>query len=247
MSRTTASKRHTTDDHGPARKFRRGGDTRTAILNAAEKRLISDGPEGIRLQDIAADLGISHPAILHHFGSRERLVEALVAHGMAGLQEEFLAGWPSRKVPDIEGVMERFFRLAEKRGMARLMAWLVLSGRDLGATRPGGLTLAVQRMHGGRVRAAEKAGRPAPDFENTLFAAVLLSIMVLGDALFGTMVRGSVGLGSGPAVTRRFRKWLVKVCESLERGGRARISKERREADEALPQALPTGVERNLE
>ena len=196
----------------------RGRDTRTAILIAAERRLISDGPEGIRLQDIAADLGISHPAILHHFGSRERLVEALVAHGLSGLTEEFLAGWPSRKVPDIEGVMERFFRLAEKRGLARLMAWLVLSGRDLGAMHRGALLPAVKRMHDGRVRAFQKRGRSAPDFENTRFAAVLLSLMVLGDALFGPTVRGAVGLSPSAAVSRRFRKWLVKVCESLERG-----------------------------
>lgn len=221
MIRSIASNRRTTDDHAPPGKFRRGADTRTAILNAAERRLIRNGPEGIRLQDIAADLGISHPAILHHFGSRERLVEALVAHGMAGLQEEFLAGWPSRKVPDIEGVMERFFRLAEKRGMARLMAWLILSGRNLGAANPGALIPAVQRMHGGRVRAAERVGRQAPDFEGTQFAAVLLSIMVLGDALFGPMVRGAVGLGSSAAVSRRFRKWLAAVCEKLERDGRS--------------------------
>src|SRR5438876_12323626 len=93
-------------------------DTRNAILEAAERRLFANGPEGIRLQDIAADLGISHPAILHHFGSREGLIEALVAHGLAGLQAEFLAGWPSSKVPDIEGVLQRFFVLAEKRGVA---------------------------------------------------------------------------------------------------------------------------------
>ena len=46
-------------------------EARRLILDAAEKRLAQQGPEGLRLQDIARDIGISHPAILHHFESRE--------------------------------------------------------------------------------------------------------------------------------------------------------------------------------
>ena len=45
---------------------------RRAILEAAQKRLADCGPEEIRLQAIASDLGISHPAILHlHIHSLE--------------------------------------------------------------------------------------------------------------------------------------------------------------------------------
>src|SRR5207302_4245592 len=106
----------------------------------------------------------------------EGLIEALVAHGLAGLQAEFLAGWPSSKVPDIEGVLQRFFVLAEKRGVARLLAWLILSGRDMSAMRPGGLKPAAERMHAGRLRTAQRAGRPLPALESSLLAATFLSI-----------------------------------------------------------------------
>src|SRR5215469_991121 len=82
--------------------------TRSAILDAAEKRLINGGPDAIRLEKIAADVRVSHPAILHHFGSREGLVEAMVLNGLAKLQAQLLAGWPSEKVPDVEGVLDRF-------------------------------------------------------------------------------------------------------------------------------------------
>src|SRR5262245_59017473 len=74
-----------------ARVRRNAEEARTAILNAAEARLIEDGPAGIRLQAIAADVGISHPAVLHHFGSREALVEAVVARALASLDADLLA------------------------------------------------------------------------------------------------------------------------------------------------------------
>src|SRR5579872_810328 len=100
---------------------RTAAETRGAILEAAERRLLDGGPEAIRLQEIAADAGISHPAILHHFGSREGLVQAMVLRGVARLQAQFLEGWPSKKEPDIEGVLDRFYEVASRGGVARLI------------------------------------------------------------------------------------------------------------------------------
>src|SRR5439155_14935989 len=101
----------------------------------------------------------------------------------------------------IEGVLQRFFVLAEKRGVARLLAWLILSGRDLGPMRAGGLKPTAERMHAGRVRSAQRVGRPIPALESSLLAATFLSILVLGDALFGPVVRASIGLGSDAAAS----------------------------------------------
>ena len=53
-------------------------EARRLILEAAQARIASTGPDGLRLQDIAADAGLSHPTILHHFGNREGLVRELV-------------------------------------------------------------------------------------------------------------------------------------------------------------------------
>jgi AcrR family transcriptional regulator len=206
---------------GPARgrtatrRRRSAAETRSAILEAAERRLLGGGPEAIRLQEIAADAGISHPAILHHFGSREGLVEAMVLRGIARLQAQFLEGWPSAKEPDIEGVLERFYEVASHRGMARLLAWLILSGQSYRTMKPGVLKPAAQRMHAGRVRRAQNEGRRSPELEETLFAATHLFILVLGDSLFGPSVRRAIGLGSGADSTRRFRRWLSKVVERM--------------------------------
>lgn len=190
--------------------------------------MVSGGPEAIRLQEIAADVGISHPAILHHFGSREGLVEAMIAHGLGKLQAQFLEGWPSEKELDLEGVLERFYEVASHRGVARMLAWLILSRPSLAAMTPNVLGPAAERMHAGRVRRARKEGRRAPELEETLFAAGLLAILVLGDSLFGPSVRRAMGLGANAAGTRRFRRWLTKVLERMETRAEAATSRESR-------------------
>ncbi|HEY6301160.1 MAG TPA: TetR/AcrR family transcriptional regulator [Candidatus Binatus sp.] len=203
-------------DRTATRRRRSAAETRSAILEAAERRLLGGGPEAIRLQEIAAAAGISHPAILHHFGSREGLVEAMVMRGIAKLQGQFLEGWPSAKEPDIEGVLDRFYEVASRRGIARMLAWLILSGQGNRTMTPGVFKPAAERMHAGRVRRALNQGRRPPELEETLFAATHLFILVLGDSLFGPSVRRAIGLGSGADMTRRYRRWLSKVVERME-------------------------------
>ena len=63
----------------PARRVRRTPEeAKRLILETAQALVARTGPQGLRLQDIAAEAGISHPLILHHFGSREGLVRALI-------------------------------------------------------------------------------------------------------------------------------------------------------------------------
>ena len=57
--------------------------TRERILNAAEARLLAGGPQGLVLDAVAADAGVSKGGLLYHFGSKEALV--------AGLCERMLA------------------------------------------------------------------------------------------------------------------------------------------------------------
>ena len=103
-----------------------------------------------------------------------------------------------------------------RRGMARLLAWLILSGQSYRAMTPDVLKPAAERMHAGRVRRAQNEGRRVPELEETLFAATHLFILVLGDSLFGPSVRRAIGLGSGADSTKRYRRWLSKVVERME-------------------------------
>ncbi len=52
-------------------------DTRERVLNAAEERLLTEGPGGLVLDAIAAAAGVSKGGLLYHFGSKEALVAGL--------------------------------------------------------------------------------------------------------------------------------------------------------------------------
>ena len=60
-------------------------EARRLILDTAQAAIARTGPEGLRLHDIAAAAGVSHPLILHHFGNRAGLVRALTRVAVAEL------------------------------------------------------------------------------------------------------------------------------------------------------------------
>lgn len=65
----------------------RGGDpetTRAAILDAAQARLLSQGPAGLVLDAVAADAGVSKGGLLYHFPSKEALVAGLTRRMLEG-------------------------------------------------------------------------------------------------------------------------------------------------------------------
>src|SRR5437870_13899038 len=81
---------------GRVKRLRRTPEeARRLILETAQSLIASTGPEGLRLQDIAAAAGISHSLILHHFGSREGLVRALTQQAAAELRDKLVAAMAS--------------------------------------------------------------------------------------------------------------------------------------------------------
>src|SRR5207302_7893203 len=79
-----------------AKRLRRSPEeARRLILDTAQALIARAGPEGLRLQEIAAAAGISHPLILHHFGSREGLVRALTQEAAAELRDTLIASMES--------------------------------------------------------------------------------------------------------------------------------------------------------
>src|SRR6516225_8991123 len=105
------------------RQRRTPEEARRLILETAQALIASTGPEGLRLQDIAAAAGISHPLILHHFGSREGLVRALTRQAAAELRDKLVAAMASSEY-SIEQQLDRVFD-AFRDGMAQRLAWLV--------------------------------------------------------------------------------------------------------------------------
>lgn len=77
------------------------GDLRRAVLDRALEVVAESGPHALSLRAIAADLGVSHTAPRHHFGSNTGLLTAIAAEGF-GLLRDRLASLREAEAPFLE-------------------------------------------------------------------------------------------------------------------------------------------------
>jgi AcrR family transcriptional regulator len=182
-------------------------EAREAIFAATEKRLLALGPDGLRLQEIAKDVGLSHPTVLHHVGSREELVAAVSARAMRALEEDLLSCFtgtfsPAELAPTLHKV-DAVMRLG---GQARLLAWLTLTkpaGSERNDTRMGDVAAALDALRAG-------LGKEAP-FEDTAFIILLVSATMFGVSLVGPGLLSMMNLPHDEGILRRFREWLTEL------------------------------------
>jgi AcrR family transcriptional regulator len=190
------------------RTRRTAEEARRVILDAAERRIFDAGPGGLRLQEVASDVGISHPAVLHHFESREALVAAVVRRALAALQADLIRGLEAGE-PDPIRMVEQAFRILSDRGYGRLVIWLALSGQ-LPPEVPNWVRDIASMAHARR-RAPPGAKRPR--FEDTLFRTMLIGFVIFGESSIGDLIRRSAGVANAPRVAERFRVWLAGLLE----------------------------------
>lgn len=184
-------------------------DARDAILLATEKRLMDVGPQGLRLQEIARDVGLSHPTVIHHFGSRDGLVEAVARRAVITLERDLLACFKDLDVAadplDVTlGTLERVDEVLRRRGHARLLAWLVLSGHS-------GPRESLLRDLALAIQAAQKARGGEPSLEDAIFRVLLSAATMFGVAILGTEVLALVGLPQEERIHARFRRWFASM------------------------------------
>ncbi len=192
------------------------------ILDAAEQRLREGGPEAIRLQEIARDAGISHPTILHHFESRDGLIEALQARAIERLESELvevLVGGPATEDTAV-GVIERIFSALADTGLARLLAWRALARPDPDDSDRQDPLLRdlTDLVHKRRVAFGSVASNHPISREDSEFIVRLTAVATLGDGIFGPILDCMTGHDEDPDVRQRFRSWYAKVLlEHLDR------------------------------
>jgi TetR/AcrR family transcriptional regulator, repressor for neighboring sulfatase len=186
-------------------------EARRLILDTAQALIASTGPEGLRLQDIAAAAGISHPLILHHFGSREGLVRALTRQAVAELRDNLVAAMASGEY-SIEEQLDRVFD-AFRDGLAQRLAWLATINTGGGAEG----TQMIMRdiadsLHARRIATAPPDAAIAREDTDSLI--YLVATAAFGDALFGAQLHRSAGLPATTETDRRFRLWLAALIRA---------------------------------
>ncbi|MCP5055679.1 MAG: TetR/AcrR family transcriptional regulator [bacterium] len=206
-----------------ARRGRRAaGETRQAILAAARKRLAENGPEAIRLKTIARDVGISHPSILHHFGSRDGLTQALAQDAQDRLNADVLA---ALSVPADEStvgpLVRRVFETIGDSGHARLLAW---RGLALSEPRPENseqemLRSLADAIHARRAEYARVHQKRVPSREESAFLVRLLGATLVGESILGPVFELRAELDGQSDSRERFRSWLSALVANQFAGG----------------------------
>jgi len=199
------------------RKRRTAEEARAAILDATERRLAAAGPGGIRLQDVAAEVGVSHPTVLHHFGSREALVGAVVVRALDGLQADVMTALAAASAGEgqVAALLDGVFAALSARGHGRALMWLALAGHgphedDLR------LRAVAETVHALR-RERFPGPAAAPPFEDSQFMVVLAASAMIAHSVIGPQLLRGAGVDETRAPAR-FRAWLARLLlEHLER------------------------------
>lgn len=173
-----------------ARTRRSAQEARAHLVAVAREQIARSGPAALRLKEVAVQAGVSHPTILHHFGSREGLVAAVVADTMGSLQEELKAELARQTALDPAPFVQRLAQALTEGGFVRLLAWLALS--DEHAALP---EVDASSLMASIYQARLQGSRPgqAPSLEKSTFAAMLTVSALVGEAIMGDLLRRSLG------------------------------------------------------
>jgi AcrR family transcriptional regulator len=199
--------------NSPVKRVRRTPEeARRLILDAAQAVIAKTGPEGLRLQDIAAAAGISHPLILHHFGSRAGLVRALTRQAVGELKDRLVAAMTQPEYSPGEGI-DRVFETF-RGGLALRLAWLAIEDPDGDSNTSQVLREIADLMHARRLAVAIPEDGAPPPREDTEFLVHLVAAAAFGDAIYGRQLRKSAGIADEEDAARRFRLWLAELLRT---------------------------------
>jgi AcrR family transcriptional regulator len=196
---------------GAVRRVRRTpAEAQRLILEAAQALIARTGPAGLRLQDIAAAAGISHPLILHHFGSRAGLVRALNRQTAAELKDRLVTAM-SRPDYSLEEQLDSVFD-AFRGGLAQRLAWLAVEDPEGGQSDSAMIMREIaDTLYARRFAAAPPGATVARDDVESLIH--LIAAAAFGDAMYGTQLRRSAGIADEEGA-RRFRSWLAALIRA---------------------------------
>jgi AcrR family transcriptional regulator len=186
-----------------------GEEARTRIMDAALAHLRTEGVHAVTLAGLAKELDISHQAILHHFGSRDGLVAAVVKRAIDSFESE-LAG----ALRVIDGplsasrvLLQRAFEVMADEGHGRLLAMLALSNErpsDASFETSKPIQLVAKMAHALRLKE-----EPDATYRDTLFTVMLTAYVVLATSVFEEAVTYGAGLEPSEKVSHEFREWFA--------------------------------------
>lgn len=183
-----------------------------AILDAAESMMIDVGPAGLRISAVAKKAGMAHPNVLHHFGSREGLLNALANRvgdrataRITQAIDEAVSASGDDKVKALTQVLET----AYPGDQGRAAVWLHLSGAE--SSLRSNMQQIVELSHQLRTSLDVEASR-----ENTNRLVLLITLALVGEAVSGDSMKQALGFKEGDEGRAHFKQWLAEILLTLK-------------------------------
>jgi AcrR family transcriptional regulator len=187
-------------------------DVRQEVVAAATRLFAAHGFDGTALQDIADAVGVTKPAVLHHFRSKEHLraavLDAIVAHWNGALPRLLLASHSAQeRFEAVLGELLSFFGEHPERARVVLREALDRPAEITrilrGAIRPWLDALAEG------IRAGQRVRRYRADVDPDAFVMHLLQIVIAAGA------SASVGESAiEPDGAARYRRELARIARA---------------------------------
>ncbi len=163
------------DQRRYATLFAKGEDRRQRILAVAQRMVSRNGGRGTTLGEIAQEAGVSPAGLLHHFASKEQLLNAVLdARDVDDLANADLA---ADTIEQLESVTDRFQRSPELIGMFTVLLaenldpGAPLHDRFLGRYRDSVAIVADS------IRRGQRAGRYRTDLDPALKAVEIVAFL----------------------------------------------------------------------
>lgn len=171
------------------------------ILMRAEHYLIIGGPDAVRVQVVADDLGITDAAIHYHFKNRKGLMTALLKEAGRKLKAEIqkVIGDVAPGSNALRDVAVSLTELYQQKKYAHLAIWLASEGWE--SEGEGLFDPLVEHFCGTTTNAKSKM-----DVQRSL---ALLNTFLVGEDLVGGAFLASVGLAGSASSRADFREWVI--------------------------------------
>jgi AcrR family transcriptional regulator len=197
------------------------GDVRTATLTAATRLFAARGFDGTALQDIADAVGVTKPAILHHYPSKELIrqavLDSIVQHWNEILPRLLLAATTrTDRFEAVFGELHRFF--ASDTDRARLVIREALDRpaemRKLlrGTVRPWLSAIAEY------VRAGSEQGTHHADIDPEAYVLHVMQLVIAAEACAAAtraaLAPSAGARGSDAESAERYSRELARIAKS---------------------------------
>lgn len=191
-------------------------DVRAGVLKAATRLFAAHGFDGTTLQDVAAAVGVSKPAVLHHFPSKEHIragvLAAILEHWQGTLPRLLLAATASEeRFEAVFGELFRFFSADSDRARVVLREALdrPAEAKKLlaGPVRPWIESIAAY------IRAGQASGRHHADVDPEAYVVHMLQL-VLAATASAPVTTALLAASEGESARGRYDRELARVART---------------------------------